>query len=104
MKALIPRLEELERFLDDVEKPLAFADKGESQGDFCRAADYDDNWITTYDDRGRIKSALRCWWICLSGGAEPCGTLHLAKVWRRLKENEPEASGQRWCCRACNAK
>ena len=105
MKALVPRLQELEEHLDRTEAPLAFADKGELQGNWCRAADYDDNWVTTYDTNGRIRSALRCWWICLSGGtSSPCGTLHLAKVWRRLKEDDPEASGQRWYCRCCSAK
>ena len=107
MKTLKPQLLELEELLDKQEEFLAFKDRGSDQGDFCRAADYDDSWTVRHDANGNIVSALRSWWICLAGHAtDPCCTLILAKHWN-LKYNVPNGSwikGQRWKCNCCNTK
>ncbi len=90
--------------LDDKERQLEFRDKGEMQTRLCNAADYDDTWTVSYNPDGSIKTAIRSWWMCLSGGERPCCTVVLAKVWVQKFKAEAWVPGQTWKCPCCNAK
>ena len=107
MRVLSPQLLALQEQIEQQEEFLAFKSRGADQGDFCRAADYDDTWTVRYDSAGKVISALRSWWICLAGHeTTPCCTLILAKHWNR-KINKPDGEwvkGQKWQCNCCNTK
>jgi hypothetical protein len=95
MNVLRPQLLELQELIDKQEEFLAFKDRGSEQGNFCRAADYDDSWTVRHDAAGNIVSALRSWWICLAGHTTtPCCTLILAKYWD-LKFKVPDGAWQK---------
>ena len=105
MASLKSKLFFLQDELDEKERQLAFRNKGDQQEHFCNAADYDDTWTITYNTDGTIKTALRSWWMCLSGGDEwPCCTVVLAKRWDQKIKSEAWAPGQCWYCPCCNAK
>ena len=96
----------LEAELDDKERQLAFRAKGEEmQSRFCNAADYDDSWSVSYYPDGSIKSAIRSWWLCLSGGEDwPCCTVVLAKIWCRSTRLKHGSQGRNGNAHAANAK
>ena len=48
-------------------------------------------------------SAFRTFYICLSGGAEPCGHAILSDMWDSFHKG-PLANGQRWYCKMCTAR
>ena len=53
----------------------------------------------------KIKQALRAFYKCDAGGkANVCGTVICSKHWKRRFENDPEAAGQRWYCKASFAR
>ena len=75
---------------------------------YCLAADYSDEWTCVRKADGSIKSALRSFHICMSGGSSsPCCTVVESKKWLRMKEEgEADAwvAGQRWYCNCCTAR
>jgi hypothetical protein len=102
--ALMPAMEELEAKLDQLDVPLAFADKGAKQYDWIAAADYSDEWSCEYHPDGTIKTAMRVFHVCLGGGTEhACNTVIEGETWVRWHE-DPLATGQRWYCPLCSTK
>ncbi len=72
-----------------------------SMGCAGKAAQYSDEWVTL--TCGSKKGHFRAFYLCMSGGADKCGTVILNKVWLRRRE-DPLKAKQRWYCGCCGAR
>ena len=88
LEAWQPRIEELNT-------PLAFADK-EDATQMINVAQYYDEWVHSKS------GCLRAWYVCMAGMPK-CGTVMPSKGWTRRYANIG-ASKQRWYCVCCGAR
>ncbi len=85
--------------------PLHSRQKGPDQWALCLVADYADEWTCVRRPDGSIKTALRSFHICISGGSEHwCCTVTESKAWLRLYQTEGWAAYQRRYCKRCSAR
>ncbi|WP_353239689.1 hypothetical protein [Limnohabitans sp.] len=105
VEMLLPEVEALEEKIEELSKPLAFASKGEMPQEFCLVADYSDEWTIIRNPDGSIKSAIRSYHLCTSGGAEwECCTVIESKAWLRRFGLVAWCPKQRWWCNCCGAR
>ena len=105
-KVLMQKLTDHEKKMEETELPQAFQTVckpgSEEHWRYMQAAQYSDEWVCNKQN-GKVLSAFRSFYICLSGGAEPCGAVIPSKTWRTFHE-DPLAPKQRWYCVCCGAK
>jgi hypothetical protein len=113
-KDILAKLEELYDQIDQLGNPLAFKDRATQQagGDehdarmlqwkYMLAAQYCDLW-SEIKSGGKTVGALMCFYVCLAGGSNPCGTLMSSKAWDRLHADALSLK-QRWYCRCCGGR
>jgi hypothetical protein len=75
----------------------AFETKGDKQVEWCRAADYSDEWFKSGGDNGTYFATR---FLCRSN---KCDTLTSGKDWDMLHV-DPLADKQRWYCPACGTR
>ena len=96
---IIEELERWDKSLEELNKPMAFADKEDAVQMF-NVAQYSDEWVRT------ASGALRAWYVCLQdwgGQHPPCGTVMPSKQWKR-KFADLGSTKQRWYCVCCQTR
>ena len=100
-KILMQKIADHERIMEETELPRAFqaVSKPGSEERWCytHAAQYSDESVCNKNSNEEVVSAFHSFYICLSGGAQPCYTVMPSKTWGPF-HNNPLASEQRWYC------